>query len=70
MLKEQVEEITSGAISGEAMGLSLSLGVAASIGLAMIRVLTGISIFWFFLRDILSSLSVIFRTENFYSYCV
>src|SRR5699024_5239626 len=38
VLKEQVEEITSGAISGEAMGLSLSLGVAASIGLAMIRV--------------------------------
>ena len=34
VLKEQVEEITSGAISGEAMGLSLSLGVAASIGLA------------------------------------
>ncbi len=49
VLKEQVEEITSGAISGEAMGLSLSLGVAASIGLAMIRVLTGISIFWFIL---------------------
>ena len=49
VLKEQVEEITSGAISGEAMGLSLSLGVSVSIGLAMIRVLTGISIFWFIL---------------------
>lgn len=47
VLMEQVEEITSGAISGRAMGLSLSLGVAASVGLAMIRVLTGISIFWF-----------------------
>lgn len=49
VLKEQVEEITSGAISGEAMGLSLPLGVSVSIGLAMIRVLTGISIFWFIL---------------------
>ena len=29
------------------MGLSLSLGVAASVGIAMIRVLTGISILWF-----------------------
>ncbi|MCI8560868.1 MAG: DUF1538 domain-containing protein [Dorea sp.] len=47
VLMEQVEEITSGAISGKAMGLSLSLGVAASVGLSMFRVLTGISIFWF-----------------------
>ena len=47
VLKEQVEELTSGAISGKSMGLSLSVGVAISLGLAMIRVLTGISIFWF-----------------------
>lgn len=47
VLMEQVEEITSGAISGRAMGISLSFGVAASVGLAMIRVLTGIPIFWF-----------------------
>ncbi len=47
VLKEQVEELTSGAISGKSMGISLSAGVAVSLGLAMIRVLTGISIFWF-----------------------
>ncbi|MCH1981418.1 DUF1538 domain-containing protein [Ruminococcus sp. OA3] len=47
VLMEQVEEITSGAISGKAMGTSLSIGVSISLGLAMIRVLTGISIFWF-----------------------
>ena len=47
VLMEQVEELTSGAIPGKAMGLSLSLGVAFSLGLAMIRVLTGISILWF-----------------------
>jgi hypothetical protein len=29
------------------MSTSLSIGVAVSIGLAMVRVLTGISIFWF-----------------------
>lgn len=49
VLMEQVEEITSGAISGQSMGQSLSLGVAVSIGLAMTRVLTGVSIFWFIL---------------------
>ncbi len=47
VLTKQVEEITSGAISAKAMGTALSLGVSASVGLAMIRVLTGISILWF-----------------------
>ncbi len=46
VLTKQVEEMTSGAISAKAMSLSLSIGVAASVGLAMLRVLTGISILW------------------------
>lgn len=47
VLNKQVEEITDGAISSKAMGACLSLGVAASIGLALVRVLTRISILWF-----------------------
>ncbi len=47
VLNRQVEEITDGAIPSSAMGASLSIGVAASIGLAMVRVLTGVSILWF-----------------------
>ena len=47
VLNKQVEEITAGAIPGSAMSTSLSLGVAASIGLALVRVLTGISVLWF-----------------------
>ncbi len=47
VLMEQVEDITSGAISGSSMGISLSIGVSISVGLAMVRVLTGISILWF-----------------------
>lgn len=46
VLTKQVEEITSGAISANAMKNSLSIGVAVSVGLAMLRVLTGISIMW------------------------
>lgn len=46
VLTKQVEEITDGAISAKAMGTSLSLGVSVSVGLAMTRVLTGISILW------------------------
>jgi len=47
VLTKQVEEMTSGAISAKAMGTSLSIGVSVSVGIAMIRVLTGISIMWF-----------------------
>ena len=47
VLKQQVETITEGKISAKALGLSLALGVAASVGIAMIRVLTGVSILWF-----------------------
>ena len=56
VLNHQVEEITSGAIPGRAMSTSLSIGVAVSIGLAMIRVLTGISIFWFLIPGYLAAI--------------
>ena len=46
VLMKQVEELTDGAISGKAMQRSLSLGVALSVGLAMVRVLSGVSILW------------------------
>ncbi len=49
VLNRQVAEITDGAISAKAMGLSLSVGVAASIGLAMLRVLFQIPIIYFLL---------------------
>ena len=44
VLNKQEEEMTSGAIPQRAMGLSLSIGVAVSVGLAMLRVLTGLPI--------------------------
>ncbi len=67
VLMEQVEEITSGAISGRAMGLSLSLGVAASVGLAMIRVLTGISIFWFIIPGYIIALALSFFVPKIFT---
>ena len=45
VLMRQVEELTDGAISGAAMKSSLCAGVAVSVGLSMVRVLTGLSIF-------------------------
>ena len=47
VLMKQVEELTDGDISGKAMQISLSVGVAAAVGLSMLRVLTGIPIMYF-----------------------
>ena len=49
ILNKQVEELTSGAISAKAMGLSLSVAVALANGLAMVRVLTELPILYFLL---------------------
>lgn len=46
VLKKQVEEITEGAITARAMVIGLSAGVAISVGLSMIRIITGISILY------------------------
>lgn len=67
VLMEQVEELTSGAISGKAMGYSLSIGVAVSLGLAMIRVLTGISIFWFLIPGYLTAIVLSFFVPKIFT---
>ena len=61
------EEITSGAIPGKAMSTSLSIGVAVSIGLAMTRVLTGISIFWFLIPGYLAALILSFLVPSMFT---
>ncbi len=60
VLNRQVEEISSGAIPQRAMKRSLSCGVAVSIGLAMLRVLTGISALWFLVPGYAAALALSF----------
>lgn len=67
VLVEQMEEITSGSISGKSMRLSLSLGVAVSVGLAIIRVLTGISIFWFIIPGYVLTLLLSFFVPKIFT---
>lgn len=67
VLTEQVEELTSGAISAKAMGMSLSIGVAFSLGLAMVRVLTGISILWFLLPGYAVALGLTFFVPQIFT---
>ena len=47
VLARQVEEISNGSITQKAINRALSIGIAISVGLAMLRILTGISILWF-----------------------
>lgn len=46
ILNRQVQSVTNGAISEKAMNRCMSIGVSISVGLAMLRVITGISIHW------------------------
>lgn len=46
VLNKQVEDVTNGSISRNAMNLCLSIGVSASVALALLRVLTGLNIYW------------------------
>ena len=56
VLNRQVESVTSGAISASAMNICLSVGVAVSVALAMVRVLSGISIYWILIPGYLIAL--------------
>ena len=49
VLEKQIEEVSAGAIPGRTIKLSLSVAIALAMGLAMLRVLTGISIMVFLL---------------------
>ncbi len=44
ILNSQVQTVTNGAISASSMNRCLSIGVAVSVGLAMVRVITGLGI--------------------------
>ena len=67
VLNKQVEEVTDGAISAQAMGTALSAGVSLSIGLAMVRVLTGISILWFLIPGYAFAIAISFVVPKLFT---
>ena len=67
VLNRQVEEITAGAIPASAMNAALSIGVSVSLALAMIRVLTGISIMWFLITGYVLSLALSFVVPKIFT---
>ena len=67
VLIKQVEEVSMGSISQGAMKQGLSIGVAVSIGIAMLRVLTGISILWFLIPGYAVSLGLTFFVPQLFT---
>lgn len=49
VLNKQVEDVTGGVVSRKMMNAALSAGVALSVALSMLRVITGLSIYWILL---------------------
>ena len=60
VLTKQVEEVSNGSISHKAMERALSIGVCVSVGMAMVRVLTGLNIFWLLIPGYAISLGLSF----------
>lgn len=46
VLNQQVEDVTGGTVSRGMMNLALSAGIACAVALSMVRVLTGLNIYW------------------------
>lgn len=67
VLKEQVETITEGRITGKSLGLALSVGIAVSVSLSMIRILLGVSIMWFLIPGYIFSILMTFFTPPIFT---
>lgn len=60
VLNKLVETMSAGAISGKTTGLGLSIGVSAALGLAALRIITGINILWFLIPGYVIALTLSF----------
>jgi len=67
VLIKQVEEVSMGAIGQVAMRRGLSIGVAVSVGIAMLRVLTGINIMWFLIPGYVFALALTFFVPQMFT---
>lgn len=67
VLTKQVEEVSNGYISQKSIEHSLSIGVALSVGLSMLRILLGISILWFLVPGYAISLLLSFLVPRIFT---
>ena len=60
VLNKLVENMSAGAISGKTTGMGLSIGVSAALGLAALRIITGLNIMWILIPGYIIALSLSF----------
>ena len=66
VLNKLVETMSAGAISGKTTGFGLSIGVSAALGLAAIRIITGLDIMWILIPGYVIALSLSFFVPNIF----
>ncbi len=67
VLTKQVEEISAGAVSEGAMRISLSIAIALAMALSMVRVMTGLSLFYFLVPGYILSLILSFFVPQMFT---
>ncbi len=67
VLTRQVEDVTNGSITQKSIEHSLSVGIAFSVGIAMLRILTGLNIMWFLVPGYLISLAMTFFVPQIFT---
>lgn len=67
VLETQIEEVSAGAIPGKMIKHSLSAAIAIALGIAMLRVVTGISLMWFLLPGYAIALILSFFVPDIYT---
>lgn len=67
VLVKQVEEVSNGSISQKSMRRALSIGIALAVGMAMLRILTGISLMWFLVPGYVISLVMTFFVPQMFT---
>ena len=67
VLNHQVQGVTGGSIPSWALSVTLSIGVAAAIGFSMLRVLTGLSVFWILIPGYAAALALTFVTPSIFT---
>lgn len=67
VLTEQIEKITQGSIKRSIMNNTIAIGVAIAVGLSIMRVISGISIFYFLLIGYLIAIVLMFFSPNIFT---
>lgn len=66
IMNDEVDEVTGGYISAQLMLYTLSIGVGLSIALSMVRILSGISLWYFLIPGYLIVIILIFMSRDIF----